>query len=131
MFKKKNKEEELKSQDVQQDEVMDQEELIRMLDKESAYRKLSGFWDKVILGILICFTSFQIYTAITGTFPAQLQRMIHLGFVICLAYLLYPATSKGRRDKIFILDYIFAAAFFGIVMYYLLNYNGIINRSGS
>ncbi len=131
MFKKKNKEEELKSQDVQQDEVMDQEELIRMLDKESAYRKLSGFWDKVILGILICFTSFQIYTAITGTFPAQLQRMIHLGFVICLAYLLYPATSKGRRDKIFILDYIFAAAFFGIVMYYLLNYNAIINRSGS
>ena len=128
----KNKQEEKKNLTEQaiSDEI-NQEELLMMLDKESAYRRLTGFWDKFIVGILICFTSFQIYTAVTGTFPAQLQRMIHLGFVICLAYLLYPATKKGRRDKIFILDYVFAGVFFGIVMYYLLNYNALINRSGA
>ncbi len=128
----KNKQEEKKNLTEQaiSDEI-NQEELLMMLDKESAYRRLTGFWDKFIVGILICFTSFQIYTAVTGTFPAQLQRMIHLGFVICLAYLLYPATKKGRRDKIFILDYVFAGVFFGIVLYYLLNYNALINRSGA
>ncbi|MFC4804669.1 TRAP transporter permease [Filifactor villosus] len=134
MFKKKKGEDpKVKDESVKNltEQEIDQEELIRMLDKESAYRKLSGFWDKFILAILVCFTSFQIYTAITGTFPAQLQRMIHLGFVICLAYLLYPATKKGRRDRIFPLDYLFAAAFFGIVMYYLVNYEAIINRSGA
>lgn len=110
---------------------IDQEELIRKLDKESSYRKLSGIWDKVIVGILILFTSFQVYTAVTGTFPAQLQRMIHLGFVMCLAFLLYPATKKGRRDRIFALDYVLALAFVGIVLYYLINYDAIINRSGA
>ncbi len=109
---------------------IDQEELIRSLDKESSYRKLGGILGKIIIVILALFTTFQLYTAITGVVPAQILRMSHLGFVICLAYLLYPATKKGRRDRIFFLDYIFAFVFLGIIAYYLLNYDAIINRSG-
>lgn len=110
---------------------IDQEALIRSLDKESSHRTLTGFMGKAILVILTAFTTFQVYTAVTGTFPPQLLRMVHLCFVICLAYLLYPATSKGSRDKIFILDYVFAAVFLGIIAYYIFNYEAIIGRSGN
>ena len=110
---------------------IDKDELLAKLDKESAYRKLEGPWKKITTAILLCFTLFQLYTSILGTFPAQLQRMIHLGFVITLAFLLYPATAKGSRKKIAILDYIFSGMFFCIIAYYLVNYNAIINRSGS
>ncbi|WP_156888495.1 TRAP transporter permease [Proteocatella sphenisci] len=116
---------------VQDDEVIDKDELLAKLDKESAYRKLDGIWKKITTVMLFCFTAFQLYTALMGTFPAQLQRMIHLGFVITLAYLLYPATSKGSRKKIAFLDYIFSGAFFCIVAYYIMNYEAIIGRSGS
>lgn len=110
---------------------LDKDELLAKLDKESAFRKLEGPWKKITTVMLFCFTMFQLYTALLGTFPAQLQRMIHLGFVITLAYLLYPATSKSNRKKISILDYIFSGMFFCIVAYYVTNYNEIINRSGS
>ncbi len=110
---------------------IDKDELLAKLDKESAFRKLEGPWKKITTVMLFCFTMFQLYTSLLGTFPAQLQRMVHLGFVITLAYLLYPATSKGDRKKIAILDYIFSGMFFCIVAYYITNYNAIINRSGS
>lgn len=110
---------------------LDRDELLAKLDKESAFRKLEGPWKKITTVMLFCFTMFQLYTSLLGTFPAQLQRMIHLGFVITLAYLLYPATSKSNRKKIAILDYIFAGIFFCIVAYYVMNYEAIINRSGA
>lgn len=110
---------------------LDRDELLAKLDKESAFRKLEGPWKKITTVMLFCFTIFQLYTSLLGTFPAQLQRMIHLGFVITLAYLLYPATSKSNRKKISILDYIFSGVFFCIVAYYVMNYEAIINRSGA
>ncbi len=136
MFKSKAKSENssdelIKFEDVVDSSDIEQEEILRKLDKESSYRKLGGAMGKIIIIILALFTTFQLYTAIMGSLPAQLQRMTHLGFVICLAYLLYPATKKGRRDKIFILDFIFAIAFFGIIFYYITNYEAIINRSGT
>lgn len=130
--KKENKQTEMENITLEaENQEIDKDELLAKLDKESAFRKLEGPWKKITTAILFCFTMFQLYTALLGTFPAQLQRMIHLGFVITLAYLLYPATSKGSRKKIAILDYIFSATFFGIVTYYITNYNEIINRSGS
>ncbi len=108
----------------------EREELIQRLDKESSYRKLSGVWKKITTVILLCFTLFQMYTAMIPTIPAQQLRMTHLGFVIVLAFLLFPATMKGSREKIAILDYVFAALFLGVVSYYLINYEAIIGRSG-
>lgn len=108
----------------------DMEELMAKLDKESAFRKFEGP-QKIFTGaILVCFTLFQMYTALVPTLPTQILRMSHLGFVVILAYLLYPATAKGSRKKIAMMDYVFAAAFFALIAYYILNFNAIINRSG-
>lgn len=115
----------------------EREELLQRLDKESSYRKLTGVWKNITVAILFCFTVFQVFTAVVPTFfksvptlPTQILRMSHLGFVIVLAFLLYPARSKSNRTKIAIYDYVLAAVFFGIIAYYITNFDAIVNRSG-
>lgn len=129
------------NQEVVSEEILTEEErqaLLQKLDKESSYRNLDGLWGKITTGILLCFTLFQIYSAIFPSIspifppvPTQILRMVHLGFVVVVAYLLYPATSKASREKIVWYDYILAALFFVVIAYYILNFDAIINRSGN
>lgn len=108
-----------------------QDEILRSVDRESAFRIFRGHWHYVITAILISFSLFQLYTAIFGTLPAQLQRMTHLGFVILLAFWLYPATDRGDRHTIPVLDLLLGLAFAGIAAYFIMNYEGLMSRSGA
>lgn len=113
------------------EEAINAEEILRNVDRESAFRVLPGHWGMIITAILVTFSGFQLYTAIFGTLPAQLQRITHLGFVILLAYWLYPATKNGRKDKIAWLDFILGLVFVGIAGYFIVNYEGLMSRSGA
>lgn len=108
-----------------------QDEILRSVDRESAFRIMRGNWHLIITAILIAFSLFQLWTAIFGTLPAQLQRMTHLGFVILLAYWLYPATDKGDRNKLPVWDLLLGLAFVGVASYYIINYEGLMGRSGA
>ena len=101
----------------------DVSEILEKYDKESAFRVLDGGWALIIKIIAISFSLFQLYTAAFGTFPTQIQRVTHLGFTLCLAFLLYPATRKKERT---IAETIFLAAL-GIVSfaYVIINYDAI------
>lgn len=101
-------------------------------DREASFHTHKGFMGKVVTGMLIIFCVFQLWTTIMGTLPPQLQRMTHLGFVVVLAYLLYPARKKDRgRNTTTLLDMSLAVAFAGCVLYYLTNYRGLVSRSGA
>lgn len=100
------------------------------LDRESRTRTLPRIQNRLITILLICFTAFQLYSAITNTVPAQLLRMCHLAFVIPLTYWLYPATKNGRRDRISLIDFVLGLIFLGIIAYYVLNFEDILMRVG-
>lgn len=105
------------------------QEFMGKYDKESFYRKLGGKWGLLIASVAIAFSLFQLYTAAFGMLPAQLQRSVHLGFVLLLVFLLYPA-HKGKIHKITFSDLIIAAAGVSSAGYIVWNYRELISRAG-
>ncbi len=112
-----------------QTEEVDIDEILAKYDRESATRHLAGWLTWAVRIIAIAFAVFQLYTAIRGERPPQIQRVAHLGFVLTLTYLLYPPTTKGR-DKFSWFDLLLAIAGAGVAAYYLTNYQHLMMRAG-
>jgi len=110
------------------------DEILAKYDVEAGYRKLNGvlFWITAIL--LVGFSLFQLYTAIFGVFTAYIQRTIHLGFLLSLVYLLYPATKKQRgkkrRFQIPWYDAVLSILSVAVALYWPINIDGLVNRVG-
>lgn len=118
---------------VEEEQEMTQEELdafLAEIDKESAYRRLTGNQEKLVSLIAIAFTLFQLYTSIFGVLPAQLQRHVHLTFVVVLGYLMYPGRKKSDRSKFGISDIILAVLAASATLYAVINYEALIFRAG-
>lgn len=70
--------------------------ILEKYDPEARYLKLTGHWVTLIKIIAVCFSLFQLYTAMFGLLEAQIQRPTHLMFALTLIYLLYP-TKKPKK----------------------------------
>ncbi|SHM39131.1 TRAP transporter, 4TM/12TM fusion protein [Caldanaerovirga acetigignens] len=111
--------------------AVDAEDILRKYDKESDFRKLEGFWAKVVAAIAITFSVFQLYTAVFGVLDAMIQRSIHLAFGLCLIFLLYPARKSWPRDRIHPIDFITAIAGAAVPLYIVANYKTLVLRAGT
>ena len=87
---------------------MSAEEVLKKYDAESNTMEYTGAPAKVVSALAISFSVFQLYTASFGLLDAQIQRAIHLGFGLCLSFLLYPTRKSWRRDKLHPLDGVLA-----------------------
>ena len=117
LFRKKNREPE----EIRLDEI----------DRESKYKIFSPAGDKVLTAVLTCFTLFQLYASISNKVPLQILRYTHLGFAICLAYLIYPAFKHSDRNKEPWYDVLLAFLFFCVVFYLIYNYKALQFRAGA
>ncbi|WP_315265555.1 TRAP transporter permease, partial [Selenomonas noxia] len=73
-----------------------------------------------------------IYTATFGVLDAQLQRAVHLGFGLALAYLLYPFRRAWARDHFFHpIDVAFAILGAAAPAYIVIQYRELVTRAGS
>lgn len=109
----------------------DVEALMHKYDPESNVRKLHGWRRGLVTLIALLFSLFQLYTAQIGGLDSLQQRPIHLAFVLCLIFLLYPMYKKSKkRDTIPAWDFTFAliGAFLGL--YWILFYNDLVYRTG-
>jgi len=114
--------------------TLKQEELDAIMakyDKESAFRKMTGPYQYVIAAIAILFSIFQLSTAIFIPLPTQIMRAAHLGFVLVLGFLLYPATKKMSRQKMHWLDLVLAITGIVVTGYIIWNYKGLMTRAGA
>ena len=84
------------------------DDALQKYDKESNAFEHTGFMAKFVSALAICFSVFQLYTAVFGVLDAQLQRAVHLGFGLALVFLLYPTFSKAKEKGLHILDYVLA-----------------------
>ncbi len=105
-------------------------EILAKYDKESVFRVMEGGWALLIKIIAVAFSLFQLYTATFGAFPTQIQRATHLGFALCLAYLLYPSSLKKPRDKMAHSDIFLAVLATWVCAYVVVNYEAIMFAAG-
>lgn len=105
-------------------------EILRKVDKESSYRVLQGRYYLVVSLLTIGFSLFQLWTASFGLLPAQIQRSVHLSFVLLLVYLLFPFSRKSEHKTIPVYDIILALGACYCAFYVTLHYEALISRSG-
>ena len=100
----------------------------------SPTRNLTGFHFKVVATIAIIWSLFQLWYASPfpflfnfGMFKGLPARAIHLGFALCLAFLIYPI-SKGK--KISIIDIIISLLGTFACLYIYFFYDQLVDRGG-
>lgn len=93
-------------------------------------RQLTG--TSLLLLNLICFsmTLFQLYIAGPGNVLANISRAIHLGYGMCIVFLLFPGSKRGSKQKIAWFDFIFALAGIAVNLYIVLNFKQLTMRAG-
>ncbi len=105
------------------------EEVLAKYDRESDTRNIKGFMAKVVTAIAICFSLFQLYTAIFGVLDAALQRAIHLSFGLVLIFLLYPTRRSWSRDKVHPLDFTLSILGGAAPLYIVVFYEELVRRA--
>jgi TRAP transporter 4TM/12TM fusion protein len=113
-------------------EVSEEEiqEIMKKVDKESTFRRLSGTSARIVYIIAVGFSCFQLYTAIFGVLAAQLQRSIHLSFAFVLVFLLYPFRTRSASNQLRWHDFLFAAFAGFIGLYLTFNYTRLMEAGG-
>ena len=91
-------------------------------------RKLTGpsHYTVYVVGIFV--SLFSLYTAAMGVMAPFIQRGIHVGCLLPLAFLLYPATKKSPKDRITIFDAFWSLAAFIPCVYVVVNRNLLEGR---
>ena len=87
------------SKNVTQVELKNEDEILKKYDSESRTRDYVGIVAKIIIGILVIWAIFQIYTSSFGILEAIKMRAWHLGFLLILSFLIYPASKKSTNTR--------------------------------
>jgi len=100
----------------------------------SPTRNLSGLHLKIVFGIAILWTFFQLWHASPfpfwfniGMFKGLPARAIHLGFALTLTFLIFPV-ARGKKISIYDILISLTAAF--CCLYIYIFYDDLVNRGG-
>ncbi|MFZ5943086.1 MAG: TRAP transporter permease [Bacillota bacterium] len=99
----------------------------KIKDKESVLiaRNLTGVQGKVVTVLLIAFSLFEIWYNSFGVIPGVFKNAVHLGFLLVLTFLLFPASKKSPTDRFTWWD-IFLASLGAVVgLYIVFFYNDL------
>lgn len=107
-----------------------EEELLAKLDRESAYRRLTGKWAMVVMYLGITLSLFHVYTAARIPFPPQVQRGVHLAIALGMLFLLYPARRGDMKDRVPWYDMVLAVGGVTTGAYHVIFYEQLISRMG-
>jgi len=100
-------------------------------------RKLKNWNLKLVAGIAICWSLFQLWYASPLPFILDFGKIIdvparslHLAFGLALCFLAYPALKSRRDEGIPVYDYIFVAIGLITTLYIFFSYEALVHRQG-
>ncbi len=114
-------------------EMVDVEETLKKYDSESRFMDVSGLNAKLVSVVAVAMSTFHLYIASPlGKMPSNKVRLLHLAFVLCLIFLLFPIFKKkdGTAVKFMFADYILAAAGVAVNIYLFIYIDAISMRAG-
>ena len=102
------------------------------LEVESGNRleHLPGWTQKMVAVVAIMWTVFQVYTALTGLFPAMIQRMTTLSFGLFLCFICFKM-KRNDTNKVPIYDWILAIVSVAIDVYIIATFDTLTKRGGN
>src|SRR5215831_7370698 len=95
--------------------------------EEGAVRRLKGAPEVLVAVVAIAMSLYHLYAAY-AIIPAHILRATHLGFVLFLLYLLFPAVPS-QRDRIRWHDVMLALAGIATIAYLLFDFDDFIERA--
>jgi len=95
--------------------------------EEGAVRRFTGKTEILVAVVAIAMSLYHLYAAY-AIIPAHILRATHLGFVLFLLYLLFPAI-RSQRDRIRWHDVVLALLGVATIAYLLLDFDDFIERA--
>ncbi len=78
---------------------VDPDAVLREKDRESKFRKLTGFWKYLIMAVSVIFVFYHLYTSRFGMPIVNQHRAFHVGVIMFLAFAYYPFSKKSDKTK--------------------------------
>ncbi len=109
----------------------DGEEVMRKIDRESRFRKnMQGFWKYSLIVVSCIFIAYHLITSRFGMPPAFQHRAIHLGFILTLVWMYYPAGQKSITTRPSYIDMGLIVLTVGLTIFTYFNIDALALRAG-
>lgn len=102
------------------------EQLLSNINSMTKEERIRGI---IIASLAITLAIFHLYTSVFGMLSSWLHRAVHVGFILCLAFML-KQIGKKKYSKI-ILDYIPFLLSVALLIYMIVQYPGVEYRQGA
>lgn len=116
----------------------DQQARDLVAEVDTGAREPAGAAGKVLLGVALCWSLFQLWYASPlpfhfefGVFNTSQARSIHLAFAVFLAFTAFPALKRSPHDHIPLQDWILALTAAFAAAYLYLFYDELAQRPGA
>lgn len=96
-------------------------------EEEGAAHRLPGALGHVITAFAVIMSVFHLYAAY-AIVPANVLRAVHVGFVLALSFLSFPATAR-LRDRLAWWDWLLASVSVGVIAYVLAGGDALADRA--
>src|SRR2546423_15352584 len=99
-------------------------------EEHGTQRKLEGWALKALMAAALSFSTYQLFIAAFSPLSSQVTRSLHVGFLLLLTYLLYPAWKKGDLKHIPWYDWLIALSGFALGFYHWIFEAELVQRAG-
>ena len=70
---------------------------LREFSEHGLQRRLGGHWLATLNGLGLAFSTYQLVVAAFHPLSSLVIRSLHVGFLLCITFILYPAFKSGGR----------------------------------
>jgi TRAP transporter 4TM/12TM fusion protein len=108
----------------------DQPSATEEFSEHGVQRKLAGNALRLLIALSLCFSVYQLIVAAFSPLSSLVIRSLHVGFLLMLTFVLYPALKSGRTDRVVWYDWLLAFGAFALSTYHWIFEADLVQRAG-